>query len=925
MIFRISLILILFLGNINAQDPFIDSLKTVLVELEPDSIEARVQLLTQITDRYSIINIDSTDQYAQRALRLCEDHNLVIEKLSVLRFLSRAYANNGKFEEARGMASEMKDIADETEDKHWQVLTRLGLATFDKMLGQTESSLTNFQEANDMVGDDELGFKGMIYAGLAELLESKEERITYYHKAIDIYEQINDPINLCRNYFNLGSMYSSNKYTIQAEKYLLKADSLANLTQLIQVSAGVKMMLAQTYSSKQEYEKSIRYGQKALEESVMLGNTDWAATTRGILGFSYFKNGDINNAIKFLEAAYNELENSKRYDNTSEMANFISQSYAIQEDYETALEWSNIYNALKDSLNRIDKLKLQEEIESTYKTKEQENKIQLQALQLNQQRNTILIIALIAGLLILTTVLLWRNAQSRSKELKLLEELDKSKSRFFSNISHELKTPLSLITLPLEEVLKRGDNTSHSQEIKTAHRNSKKLLSLVNEILDLSKLEAGKLSLDEEQVFINSFFKRSFFAFESLAQVKNITLDYQSSIDSNLMASMDTAKIESVINNLVSNALKHSPKDSLIQLQLSYSDEFLRCSIIDQGKGIDEKHLTKIFDRYYQVEDDDELIGGTGIGLNYVKEIVKLYGGELKVSSQKGKGSQFAFTLALANAIISERIENNTTPTKDVMPTHSSNEKSFKLLVVEDNLEMSSFLKEKLSEDYYIDLAFNGLEALEQLKGNNFDLILSDVMMPDMDGFELLQTIRTSDDNKKTPFILLSAKSLEEDIIKGFNLGVDDYITKPFQLNELKARIDHLLNLSLDRKAWKKEDEANNSESQENKIEENSLLIKARTIVVENIANPDFRVSDLAQQMFYSQRQLERIIKLNTGFSPLAFIREIRLLKAYELLHHSQSTTVNEVRDKVGFESPSYFAKKFVDRFGIKPSELLGK
>jgi DNA-binding response OmpR family regulator len=313
--------------------------------------------------------------------------------------------------------------------------------------------------------------------------------------------------------------------------------------------------------------------------------------------------------------------------------------------------------------------------------------------------------------------------------------------------------------------------------------------------------------------------------------------------------------------------------------------------------------------------------GGTGIGLALSRELAELLGGSLVVESQLGQGSTFTMSIPVT-LVDDEEAEEETdfeiTMDRIYQPILINGEKPH-LLIVEDNADMREYLQSFLSEDYRCSFAVDGYEALQKIQTHSFDLISSDIMMPNMDGFQLKSKVNAMPEYQRTPFIFLTAKALEENILEGLTLGVDDYITKPFSKNEYKARIHNLLQNRVERSSGLV---AGEEEVGKDRSIEEELLRNAEESVRKNLDNPNYKVTDLARELNYSQRQIARIMKELVGMTPVNFILELRLQRAYHLLKNKSRHSVSEVMYDVGIESASYFTRKFTERFGIRPSEV---
>jgi len=483
-----------------------------------------------------------------------------------------------------------------------------------------------------------------------------------------------------------------------------------------------------------------------------------------------------------------------------------------------------------------------------------------------------------------------------------------------------------MIMGPLENAKENAAEIAVKKGIDLAHKNASKLHGLVNEIMDLSKLEAGKLEMSNRQLPFIPLLRRIFFSFESLAAMRNIKLVFTNNLNADYLINTDLKRFEKVLNNLISNAIKFSNNNDSIQLIVDKNSQHIFFHVVDSGKGIHPDDLPYVFDRFYQTSKTGHLDGGTGIGLAYAKEIVKRFNGQLSVKSSVNKGSTFTCSLPIDSFQVLDQKDDIIVPTTNAPQTKNDyvpitiNGQKPKILIVEDNPDMQDYLQQIMSPFYSCVVANDGIHALQRLKERNFDLITSDVMMPRMDGFEFKTKVDENNQASSIPFIMLTARSMEEDKLRGLRLGVDDYLTKPFSSDELLTRMSNLLVNK------KQRDEFINSEESDdisNLNAEQSILKRAEDFIQKNIDSFDLSVPLLAKDLGYSQRQVTRVLKKLTGLTPVSFILEIRLQKARYLLESKSFLSVDEVRYEIGIESASYFSRKFKDRFGKNPSEYL--
>ncbi len=508
------------------------------------------------------------------------------------------------------------------------------------------------------------------------------------------------------------------------------------------------------------------------------------------------------------------------------------------------------------------------------------------------------------------------------KQAKDLLELDKAKTQFYANVSHELRTPLTLVLGPLENVL---NNTAFKlpneayDMLKLTMLNSKKLQARVNEILDLSKIDAGKIELFLEPVKLIDLLQSIVQSFNVIAQKREITISLASELDAEIVLNTDTIKIEKVVSNLLSNAVKHSPNGGLIRVNVYTRDNCYNIEVKDNGEGVSKEESEKIFDRYYQAIGGLNQ-GGTGIGLALCKELAKIMGGDISLVNSERKGATFRFLFKAEEIADSGNIktELRIEPFDDYDQQSLTVFKSDKptILVIEDNTEMRYFIKSILQNDYNVLEARDGKVAIEMLKTHKVDLITCDIMMPNMNGLELVSELKKMDKLNNLPVIMLSAKTQLEDKLFVLKLGVDDYMVKPFYSSELQARISNLLS----NKEYR--EQSRNKETLEpTEVVESLWLEKLRITIEQNIANSLFSVADLCESVNIQERTLNRNLGKEIGLSAAAYIKEVRLNKAMDFLVKKQFRSVKEASIAIGFLRPDYFAKEFYKRFGKKPSD----
>ncbi len=544
-----------------------------------------------------------------------------------------------------------------------------------------------------------------------------------------------------------------------------------------------------------------------------------------------------------------------------------------------------------------------------------------------------------------------KQALIQEKQTQALQELDTLKSRFFANLSHEFRTPLSLIKGSVEKMQQQDEPGSGRQsDYQLIERSAGRVLQLINQLLDLSRLEAGKLELHPQPGEITHVLQRMAGSFASLFESKSITYHYTVSLQP-VWVMIDSDKLEQIISNLLANACKFTPTNGQVRFSASVEPQqtgryALELIVQDTGIGIAEHQLQRIFDRFYQVDDSaTRPYEGTGIGLSLVNELVDLHGGHIQAESTLGSGTTFRVHLPLETVPAEKRIGQESpgqespgqespgqeSPSSEpaVTPSYTSEEviqtgkrsgHSGHLLIVEDNRELRQFLAGQLSKTYTVSEAENGLDGYQTALKIIPDLIISDVMMPGLDGMDLCEQLKTDELTSHIPIILLTARADMDSKLKGLETGADEYISKPFGLVELQARVKNLLEGRKKlRERFSRQLTLHPTELVVMSLDE-QFLRKVLAVTEANLANVAFDVDLFSREMGLSRTQLHRKLTALTEQSPNEFIRAIRLRRAASLLEQHQGN-VADVAYQVGFSSPNYFTKCFRDCYGQTPTE----
>lgn len=520
---------------------------------------------------------------------------------------------------------------------------------------------------------------------------------------------------------------------------------------------------------------------------------------------------------------------------------------------------------------------------------------------------------------------------------EMLRQAHKIQNNFFANISHEFRTPLTLILGPTKNVLENTLEPQTKQNVSLIKRNAVRLLGLVNQLLDISKLESGNMKLQTSSMNIIPLLKGLVLSFSSYAERKRISLKFIS-VENEIKVYLDKEKFEKIISNVLSNALKFTPESGSVEVNANRSKGSINIKIIDTGIGIPADRIEKIFDRFYQVDGSHTREHeGTGIGLSLTKELVELHKGKIEVESEPGKGSTFTISFLLGKEHLGseEVLETNEEKANEIVYFEEGKEKlrlegvetefvekdSFPLvLIVEDNSDVRFYVKDNLKTDYKVLEAVDGEDGWKKSAEQIPDLIVSDVMMPKMDGFKLCEKIKTDERTSHIPVILLTAKAAKEDKMVGFETGADEYLMKPFDTDELKSRIKNLIEQR--KRLHRHFREEGLFELSQAKITpvDKKFLQQAFEVISQNISNEAFGMELFAENLSVSRSLLYKKIVSLTGEAPVEFIRRIRLTKAAKLIEN-KSGNFSEIALEVGFSNPSYFTECFKKQFGVTPSQ----
>ncbi|MCB9315513.1 MAG: response regulator [Lewinellaceae bacterium] len=841
--------------------------------------------------------------------------------------------------------------------------------------GDLKTALDYYQKALNLlekIGGNALAIClddiGKLNLSLGDLNKAEES----CRRSLEISEKIGANEQVCIATIHLGGIFTEKEAFATAQDYFKKALAIAH-------QEGNSLLLALAYrylgiclEKQGNKQQALEAHQSGLDYAVGINYIKGAAQSHFYISKLLYGQQQEQAAFDHARQSFDLSQQAGIPLNIKESAAWLSQLYAESGNPEKALELYQLSVTMKDSVfnagNRRDMIRQQMQFEF--------DKKEAIALREKQVQRTILLAVAICLLLALgLVVFIWRNLRTKEQQRRIIEaqktevemrnaqieavsktirkqaqelrRVDEMKTRFFANISHELRTPLTLIMGQIDSVRSRLNDARLKEKLSMASTNGSRLLELINQLLDLSKLEAGKMHLQVAPADLVHFLRYTFNAFELLAEEKQIRLAFESTVES-LEVFFEKEKMGRVFFNLLSNAIKFTPPDSAGTITLRISKKgpdaafpggSAEITVSDTGVGIPEDRLPYIFDRFYQVDDSNTREWeGTGIGLALVKELVKLHRGSVRVESVQGSGSSFTVQLPLGSKVFhkSEIGVATAGPAAGIHPEEldagaSGNgaqttgipqaEGAPSLLVVEDNPDMRAYLCDHLLEaGYAVTAAANGEEGLANAQEQLPDLIITDVMMPRMNGNELSRRLRADERTSHIPIVMLTAKAGEEAKIEGLETGVDGYLTKPFSERELLVRVKNLIQLRRQlRQRFSTATTIRPAEVSATPMDQQFLQKIIETIEA-NLSDEHFGVEPLSAAVNMSVTHLNR--KLNALIDQPAgsLIRSMRLQRAADLLER-QAASVSEIAWQVGFAEAAHFTRSFKQQFGSTPTE----
>ena len=794
--------------------------------------------------------------------------------------------------------------------------------------------------------------------------------LSLYNESLHIAERLKHRHSIANAYRNIGELYFQKKnfqdaFTYYSKCYETGCDKCPPIA-----FHQVLINMGQVYLAAGDDKNALKFFNKSLSLADSADANYERAVSYSALADVYQSEHNTAAAVEHYRTALNLASNANSLSLRKESALKLSEAYSRRKNYKEAYKYLELSKSIADSLHKIgeaenlSRLETKFEFQNLKAQKELDEARADEEIREQAQQKYIFL----AGFLLVTVfvAVIYSNFRRKKKDNAVLErqklqieemsgeihEADQKKLSFFTNISHELKTPLTLILGPTEKLIAGNTNNQNSGLLSIIRRNTLHLHNLINQLLDIRKLDTGNIKLRVAEGDIAGYCKGIYSTFCHIAEENNITYSFHTS-EETIIGWFDRDILEKALNNLLSNAFKYTPQGGTICLTLSaifkpeHEPAQVEIVVRDNGKGIPDDQVQYVFDRYYQVENTNTGFNtGTGIGLAYTKELIGLHKGSLRLESKLNHGSTFTLRLPIDETCylpgeksggngaqeengstdvrqkyLEEIIAMESAETQAEVPySGKADEESKIMLIVEDNSDLRTFLKSIFADEYMIYEAAEGNTGRRIANELIPDVIISDIMMPGMDGLELTRMLKSNIHTNHIPILILTAKTGDEHEMEGLKTGADDYLTKPFNAEILSMRVNRLVESKKKLREYFTREFLLNPKEVKLASPEDEFLKKAVKVVENNIANPNLNVEMLMEALCVSRMQLHRKLKALTNYSANVFIRNIKLKRAAQLLRQ-KSLNITEVLYESGFNSPSYFSSCFKEMYGCVPKE----
>ncbi len=896
---------------------------------------------------------DEAMAHIQKAREINEATNNLANLSDNLDKLGTLASELGQMNSAMDYYEQALELREQLKDSLAIAKTMLNIAAVfqgegrdDDALDYAYKALSIFESARDtlyMAGA--LTFVGYIRMQYDDIDLARE----HLNRALLMFKAIDNKVMVTKSLSTLAYTFFIEDDYEQALVYYKEALQTAEAFNFEADMAVILQYISSCYDQLEQYELALNYARRALEVHETLDNRSEVVGALIRVADVLVLMKTYDQAILYVNKAFSLLASDSRLHSKLSLNETAFMVHEGLGNYKEAYKYLSDYMVLNDSLNNVETSTEIANLTSVHDLKEQESENEV--LRLNQeldeatikrQNNLILGTVLVILFLTIFIFVVYRGLVQRRRMSAHLSELNDQlnesneklqtlndyRTRLFANINHDFRTPLTLIKGYTDQIVKNEDNylTQVSEgDLKKLQKNASLLTQMTGEIQNMLLLEEGKLELAWSEIHLLPMLRLIVNMFDSkmVQQDKELQLDYQ--INDDLVFHADKLYFKKIMFNLISNAIKHTGKGDTITVSCSVQEDQVFLQVSDTGEGIDATHLPHIFDRFYQAPGQPYTNQeGFGIGLSLVKELVTLHGGQITVESKKGEGTTFELSLPYnKDKVITDEADNAeeeqflaelTGSTEESLSAYLPGQKEKTVLIVDDHEEIRSYIGSILNEDYNLAFASHGKQALEVLSMHKVDLIITDLMMPWLDGFELIEQLTKNEQFQNIPVVVVSARTTEIDKQKVLKAGVNDFITKPFEADDLRKRVSNRINdtESIRSNAW--QIIANDKDLTSNV--EQSILKKINQLVIDRIDDPNLTVEDIANEISASRRKTQNLVKKITQQTPKAYIKDIRLNYIHELIKKGRVKNATEGARSIGMLNGTEFKNQYQAKFG---------
>lgn len=950
-----------------SQDVFVDSLHTVINQSK--DIEAKRDAYIELLNNHLNTSPDYPKELLEGLKKLGSNGKCTTCINVALTYAGHWYSQSGDFKNAIKLYQEAAEQAKKTQNDYGYHKAISWIASTELDQGNTEKPEALLKKLlEDDLKNNQTDYLYDTYYLLGDIYYEKG----YYQTAVDHYikseknlsekAKLTEPgfkigilYNLSRSYKKIKNFTKAEEYIDEAHKMAVKSKDDYNINIVLQ-SKGILEI------DKKNYSKGISLLRGTYRYFEDLNYLIYKASGALYLGIGYFKSNNYGKAENYLKIAQSDFSEIEDSNNLAEAAIYLAKCNLAKNNLQLAKKEIDKADSLLDETENNDKkillyttkinyyqktgnpkvaLYLYKKKDSAqykadsiaaaatltdldihYQTKKKEQQItnlfSQNQLEKQKQKTQFILFSSLLALFILLGIILWFAYRNNIKTAQKLKELDELKSRFFTNISHEFRSPLTLINSSVQFLRKNNEEEKH---LKTISRNSDRMLNLVNQLLELSKLESGHLKLILKKADLDAFIQSIVEPYQIQAQENNLNFSTEFNSDQNIHY-FDKDVMEKIIGNLLSNAVKYTNKNELVTVKSKIKNEELFFSVSNSGVNLTPSEVKMFFDRFYQTDPQQN---GSGIGLALTKELVELYKGKIKAAVNE-KTLTFEVRIPLNPELLKDVSLQIETLNVEIFPFDEqiiADEELPVMLIADDNKSIRKVIKELFSKSFKITEAENGKQALELALEQVPDIIITDLMMPEMNGLEFTNAIKNNEITSFIPVILLTAKTGDKTHLQALENQADGFITKPFHHEVVKSKVKLLLeNQAKLRERYSRELVLKPVDIVVTSVEE-KLIRKIQETIDKHLSNPSFTVEEFAREMGMSRMQLHRKLKTLTGFSANQFIRKERLKAAKPLFEKEKN--IADVAYAVGFNDADYFSKCFKEEFGLTPSQFLKK